>query len=212
MIILIANPKGGTGKTMMAHQLAFFFAFKGKKVAVVDLHQKDDSDGIYFPLMRKQRNQKDPYSFHIRSNQTVHGQIHKELGAEFVIMDPPSGDLEEHFHATQIADKILVPVHCGPASYSVTARYLENYIGDPRFGAALLEFPATEDFIEQTRVDLENRLKISTMKEAIPWSHGIEMAMDMLDSLLNMAIFPFSTERERNISKQFLHLVYWLWT
>jgi len=210
MIVLIANPKGGTGKTMLAHQLAFLFAFRKMDVAVVDLHNPEDSDGIYFPVRYNYRNVQMPYSFHLRPGRTVHNEIDTELGKEFVIMDPVSGRMNAHHYATSIADKIVVPVHCSPPSYMVTSRYLENYINDPRFGAVLIEFPATKDFLEETRSDLEQRLKISTLSESIPWSRAIDMAMDVQDSLLNMPVFPFYAEKELNIPNQFLHLVDWL--
>ena len=43
--ILIANPKGGSGKTTLSTNLAGYFASKGRQVHLLDLDQQQSSKG-----------------------------------------------------------------------------------------------------------------------------------------------------------------------
>ncbi|MDR2219892.1 MAG: ParA family protein [Methylobacillus sp.] len=109
--VLIANPKGGSGKTTLATHLAGYFATRGRRVTLVDLDRQQSSLAWlhrrpdYLPLI-----------------QGVDGRKHKpaDSGAEWVIMDSPAGLHDDKLtSAIKQADAIIVPMQ--PSAFDLAA-------------------------------------------------------------------------------------------
>ncbi len=120
--ILIANPKGGCGKTTLAVNLASYYARRGKTVGLVDL----DEQGSAMTWLGL-RPEKHPG---IAGWQAARGGKSSFNGSDVIIMDGParitSGKLEK---ALSNAHVILVPVLPSLFDMDAVERFLE-VVGD----------------------------------------------------------------------------------
>lgn len=123
--VLVANPKGGAGKTTLATNLAGYFANAGKKAALCDLDRQQSS--LRWIAFRAP--ELPPITGHYGGNQLVLS-LPKE--ADWVVVDAPAGlqgyKLSDHIRAV---DKVLVPVV-----------------------PSVFDMAATEDFLNAVRNDL----------------------------------------------------------
>ena len=107
--ILIANPKGGSGKTTIATNLAGYFAAQGHKVILSDL---DRQQSATYWLERR--------SSHYPA---IMGQSTKDKSASkalWVIADSPGGFRDDKLSdAVKQADCIIVPVQ--PSAFDIGA-------------------------------------------------------------------------------------------
>jgi chromosome partitioning protein len=107
--VLIANPKGGSGKTTLATNLAGYFATRGRRVILSDLDRQQSSlDWL------KRRPHKLPLI------QGVDGRKLKEIdaGAEWTILDSAAGlHGEKLADALKLADWIIVPMQ--PSAFDI---------------------------------------------------------------------------------------------
>jgi len=122
--ILIANPKGGCGKTTLTVNLASYYARRGKSVGLVDL----DEQGSAMTWLGL-RPEKHPA---IRGWHAARGGRSSLNGSEVVIMDGParitSGKLEK---AVANAHVILVPVLPSLFDMDAVARFLDGVCALP---------------------------------------------------------------------------------
>jgi chromosome partitioning protein len=109
--ILIANPKGGSGKTTLSTNVAGYLASIGKHVTMLDLDrqksaslwlaQRDSDLPIIWPLQRARE---------------------KVSGANVLVIDSPAGlhgkNLE---HAIKLVHKIIVPI--APSLFDIQASH-----------------------------------------------------------------------------------------
>lgn len=114
--ILIANPKGGSGKTTLATNLAGYFATRGRRVVLSDLDRQQSS------LEWLQRR---PYKLPL-----IHGQDPRRkapgLEPEWKITDSPAGLREEKLSdAVKAADCVIVPVQPSAFDIGATRTFLE---------------------------------------------------------------------------------------
>jgi chromosome partitioning protein len=116
--ILVANPKGGCGKTTIATNLAGYFARQGQRVVLSDLDQQRSA---LTWLARR--------SEHLPNIQGWDG--HKEKGfddktdPEVVIMDAPAAMRGERLKsAVKQVDKVVIPVQPSPFDTTVSADFL----------------------------------------------------------------------------------------
>lgn len=112
--ILVANPKGGSGKTTIATNLAGYFATQGHKVMLSDL---DRQQSATYWLNRRPENYP-----------AIIGQTAKEKSASekhsnkvhWIISDSPGGFRDEKLSdAVKQADCIIVPVQ--PSAFDIGA-------------------------------------------------------------------------------------------
>lgn len=117
--ILIANPKGGCGKTTLAVNLASYYARRGKSVGLVDL----DEQGSAMAWLGL-RPEKHP---EIAGWNAARGARSSFNGSDVIIMDGParitSAKLEK---ALSNAHVILVPVLPSLFDLNAVARFLEG--------------------------------------------------------------------------------------
>jgi chromosome partitioning protein len=108
--VLIANPKGGSGKTTLATNLAGYFATRGRRVALSDLDRQQSA---------AQWLQRRPYKLPL-----IHAQDPRRkasaIEAEWLITDSPAGLSDEKLSdAVKRADCVIVPIQ--PSAFDIGA-------------------------------------------------------------------------------------------
>lgn len=116
--VLVANPKGGSGKTTIATNLAGALAAEQGKVALWDLDQQQSSLGWL--------GVRDSAYPEIRSLSGTDAQPRSAKSPDWLILDSPAGlrgrNLE---HALKLAHKVVVPVQPSLFDMAATAVFLE---------------------------------------------------------------------------------------
>jgi chromosome partitioning protein len=113
--ILIANPKGGSGKTTLSVNVAGYLASRGHGVVLLDLdRQKSASQWLVSRT----------------SNLPRIGQLQaegeKSAAAEWLVIDSPAGLHGKNLdHALKLAHKVIVPVAPSLFDIQATREFLE---------------------------------------------------------------------------------------
>lgn len=117
--ILLLNPKGGSGKTTLATNLAVYFALKGKAVALVDF----DPQGSSIDWLAARPAER-PL---IEGVAAADGRVRIPSGMDYVIMDAPAG-----LHGALVtalvrrAQTLLVPVVPSPIDLRAAIRFYDE--------------------------------------------------------------------------------------
>lgn len=114
--ILIANPKGGSGKTTLATNLAGYFATRGRRVVLADLDRQQSA---------VQWLQRRPYKLPL-IHQHQPERKSSVFDPEWLIADSPAGLREEKLsNAVKRADCVIVPVQPSAFDIGATRTFLE---------------------------------------------------------------------------------------
>lgn len=114
---LVANPKGGSGKTTLATNLAGYFAHRGRHVVLSDLDRQASSLG--WLERRSEKNIPFIHSLNARS-----GNL-KSLSAQINIIDSPAGLRGDKLsEAVKAADWVLVPMQSSMFDVDATKNFL----------------------------------------------------------------------------------------
>jgi chromosome partitioning protein len=109
--ILIANPKGGSGKTTLSTNIAGYLAAQGKRVAMLDLDRQRSAT---------QWLENRPADLPVISLQQEQKAASKHT--EWLVIDSPAGlhgkNLE---HALQLVDSVIVPI--APSVFDIQASH-----------------------------------------------------------------------------------------
>ncbi len=109
--ILIANPKGGSGKTTLSTNIAGYFASTGKHVAILDLDRQKSAN-----LWLAQRDSSLPIIWPMNSERE------KADSADVLIIDSPAGLHGKNLnHAVKLVEKVVVPI--SPSLFDIQASY-----------------------------------------------------------------------------------------
>ncbi len=162
--ILVANPKGGSGKTTLSTNLAGYFASCGKRVMLADLDRQQSSAGW---LARR------PAIL-----PTIHGwsggdsrKAIAELRPHWLIMDSPAGMHGDKLsNALKRAELVVVPVQ--PSAFDMAA---------------------TQDFIDLLRAEKAVRKEKSYVAMIGMRVDARTRAADTLELFLDNAGFPVLT-------------------
>lgn len=124
--VLVANPKGGAGKTTLATNLTGYFANQGKKATLCDLDRQQSS----LRWMAFRDSSLPAITGYFAGSQIV-VSLPKE--ADWVVVDAPAGlqgyKLADYLHA---ADKVLVPLVPSVFDMAATEDFLNSIRGEPR--------------------------------------------------------------------------------
>lgn len=114
--ILIANPKGGSGKTTLATNLAGYFATRGRRVVLCDLDRQQSS----LEWLRRR-----PYKLPlIRPQESYKEKANRDT--EWMIVDSPAGLRGDKLtEAIKGADWIIVPAQPSAFDIGATREFLE---------------------------------------------------------------------------------------
>lgn len=126
--VLVANPKGGAGKTTLAVNLAGYFASQGQKVTLCDLDRQQSA--LRWLAFREQNFR--PISGFFAGNSVV---LNLPKEADWCVLDAPAGlqgyKLSDYIRAV---DRVIVPL-----------------------ADSIFDMAATEDFLNALRSDLRGR-------------------------------------------------------
>ncbi len=107
--ILVANPKGGSGKTTLSTNIAGYLARRGLRVAILDLdRQKSATQWLA---------NRPP---HLPAIELMHAETEKGAQLDSLVIDSPAGlhgkNLE---HALRLVHKVIVPI--APSAFDIQA-------------------------------------------------------------------------------------------
>lgn len=126
--VLVANPKGGAGKTTLATNLSGYFANQGKAVTVCDLDRQQSS----LRWMAFRDPGLPPVAGYYAGNQIV---VNLPKESDWVVVDAPAGlqgyKLSDYLRAV---DKVLIPLV-----------------------PSIFDMAATEDFLNSIRSEIRGR-------------------------------------------------------
>ncbi|MDP2830391.1 MAG: ParA family protein [Sulfuricellaceae bacterium] len=111
--ILVANPKGGSGKTTLATNLAAYLASLGRQVVLADLDRQQSSAGW---LARR------PPQL-----PTIHGHQGRKLAIkpDWLVIDSPAGLHGDKLAAAiKMAERVVVPVQPSAFDMQATGEFL----------------------------------------------------------------------------------------
>lgn len=125
--VLVANPKGGSGKTTLATNLAAFFAGQNQQVAIWDLDRQKSSLGwlalrpAELPsISRLDAQRREDYP-------DISGNY------DWLVLDSPAGmHGKDLAHALRFAHKILVPVQPSLFDMAATRDFLDQLMEEKR--------------------------------------------------------------------------------
>ncbi len=127
--IVILNPKGGSGKTTLATNLASYFARRGPPPTLIDC----DPLG-YSMRWLDNRSKQAPkiYGFAAHDHCTEHGkgtELHAWPGSRQMIVDLPAAIAENQlYYQTYDADSILIPITPSEIDIYSAARFIANLL------------------------------------------------------------------------------------
>lgn len=115
--ILIANSKGGSGKTTLATNLAGYFASLGGRVMLSDLDRQQSSTQW---IQRRPPEMPLIHSYNPRNKATM-------IEPEWIITDSPAGFREEKLSdAIKRADCVIVPIQPSAFDIGATSDFLDR--------------------------------------------------------------------------------------
>src|SRR5574343_1465586 len=124
--VLVANPKGGAGKTTLSTNLAGHFASEGKKVTLCDLDRQQSA----LRWMAFRDPAVPPVTGYYAGNQLV---LNMPKEADWVVLDAPAG-LQGYKLADYLreVDKVLVPLVPSIFDMAATEDFLNSVRGEVR--------------------------------------------------------------------------------
>lgn len=119
-VVVVANPKGGVGKSTMATNIAGYFASKGRAVMLGDADRQQSSQ-LWLGLR--------PHGARPISSWAVgEGNVAKPpKGTSHVVLDTPAGMHGKMFkEVMQLADKVVVPLQPSIFDIFATRAFLDE--------------------------------------------------------------------------------------
>lgn len=124
-VVVIANPKGGAGKSTIATQVAGFFASQGHAVLLGDA-DRQQSSRLWLGL-------RPPQARPIASWDITDGVAKPPKGVTHVVLDTPAGLHGRRLNdILKMADKVLVPLQPSVFDIFATQEFLNALAEHPR--------------------------------------------------------------------------------
>ncbi|MCG8393695.1 MAG: ParA family protein [Pseudomonadales bacterium] len=132
MVILVANTKGGCGKTTIATNLACYYEALGRNVTLLDLDPQQSAT-----QWLKMRQDARIRGLNWPTGEPVSlGRLQQKLdqASELVIIDSPAGlDAHQLDHLVRLSQVVLVPVLPSPIDIRATTRFLQTIMLTPSY-------------------------------------------------------------------------------
>ncbi|WP_028602627.1 ParA family protein [Ottowia thiooxydans] len=132
-VIVIANPKGGVGKSTLATNVAGYFAAQGHSVMLGDI-DKQQSSRLWLGL-------RPPGAAPIAAWELAHGEVVRPpKGTTHVVLDTPAGLHGRRLKdVLRLADRVLVPLQASIFDIYATREFLDHVMverknGEPALG------------------------------------------------------------------------------
>lgn len=127
-VIVVANPKGGVGKSTLSTQVAGYLAAKGHPVMLGDV-DRQQSSRIWLGLR--------PAGLpEIRAWELAHDEVVRPpKGTTHVVLDTPAGMHDKRLdEVMRIADKVVVPLQPSIFDIHATHAFLREIVSKKRHG------------------------------------------------------------------------------
>jgi len=132
-VVLVANAKGGCGKTTLATNLASYLAAQGQPVSLLDLDPLQSSAS--WVRKREQLGRHDIHSLSLKlDSYTTYGRLTEVVNQahSYLIIDSPGGlDGPLLDHVLRVAQVVLVPVLPSPIDIRAATRFLQAVMLSP---------------------------------------------------------------------------------
>jgi chromosome partitioning protein len=127
-VIVVANPKGGVGKSTLSTQIAGYLASRGHRVMLGDV-DRQQSSRIWLGL-------RPPTLPPIRAWELAHDEVVRPpKGTTHVVLDTPAGMHGKRLDdLMKIADKVLVPLQPSIFDIHATHDFLREIVSKKRHG------------------------------------------------------------------------------
>lgn len=124
--ILVANAKGGSGKSTIATNLASYFACWGIRVTLVDF----DRQGSALDWLRARPADRPA----IAGVESSAGRYEAPATSDYVVVDVPAGlHGEELARCLALAESVIVPVLPSPMDIRASGRFVGELLSSPGF-------------------------------------------------------------------------------
>ncbi len=125
-ILVLANEKGGTGKSTVAVHLAVALAAQGRRVHLLDLDQRQRTSARYLENRARHARRQgldlpQPAADVLPEGADPAGAI-EGLAADIVILDTPGRDFEEGRRALALADTLVTPINDSFVDFDLIGR------------------------------------------------------------------------------------------
>lgn len=125
-VIVVANPKGGVGKSTLSTQIAGYLAFKGHAVMLGDV-DRQQSSRIWLSLRPPTLPRIQPWEVdrdHV---------VRPPKGTTHVVLDTPAGLHDQRLDAVmKLADKVIVPLQPSIFDIHATHDFLREILAKKR--------------------------------------------------------------------------------
>ena len=123
MITVIANLKGGAGKSTVTFNLALWLLMMGQEVTTYDL----DPQSTLQDLARVRHEEGVTPTLIVKGLNEIHGQLNKQLDGHngHVLIDVGSANMDGMKEAISMADRVIIPVPPSQPDIWATQRFLQ---------------------------------------------------------------------------------------
>lgn len=132
LVILVANSKGGCGKTTLATNLAAYFAHQGQNVTMLDLDPQQSAT----QWVRLRADPRVEALGWPSAEPVSLGRLREQLknAQDIVVIDSPAG-MDRHTldHVLRISQVLLVPVLPSPIDIRATTRFVQTVMLAPSY-------------------------------------------------------------------------------
>ncbi len=200
--ILIANPKGGSGKTTLATNLSGYFAKRGQHVVLSDMDRQKSSLNW---LERR------PDNLPIIHGLDGRGKHSNSLSADWTIIDSPAGIHGEKLsEAVKKADWVIVPMQSSTFDIGATEDFLK-ILSDEK--AVRKE----RTFVAMIGMRIDSRTKAASKLQSYLEESGFPVMGHLRDAQIYVqaaeqgaSIFDLSPSRASKDVQQWSMLLHWL--
>jgi chromosome partitioning protein len=107
--ILVANPKGGSGKTTLSTNIAGYLASRGQRVALLDLDRQKSATQWLATRPRS-----------LPSIELMHSEGDRDAPVDTLVIDSPAGLHGKNLdHALKLVHRVIVPI--APSAFDIQA-------------------------------------------------------------------------------------------